>query len=99
MPRFNAILRKKMSKRRHVNATLPKSVTRSPWDVKLAIQAEWSRAARADQLPLSVLLAVEGMRRLPSIETDQALRAGLLRSCLVADGLCRIQTRTPSTSE
>ena len=35
------------------------------------------RTSRADLLPCSVLLAVEAMRRAPSLEADQTLRRGL----------------------
>jgi hypothetical protein len=44
---------------------------------QLTAQAELARNQRASSLPLSVLLAVEGMRRAPSAEADQALREGL----------------------
>jgi WD40 repeat protein len=44
---------------------------------QLAAQAELMRTSRADLLPCSVLLAVEAMRRAPSLEADQTLRRGL----------------------
>jgi WD40 repeat protein len=44
---------------------------------QLAAQAELVRNQRADLLPRSVLLAVESMRRFPSLEGDQVLRPGL----------------------
>ncbi|TKJ32315.1 MAG: hypothetical protein CEE38_23445 [Planctomycetes bacterium B3_Pla] len=44
---------------------------------QLAAQAELTRNQRADMLPRSVLLAVESVRRFPSLEADQALRQGL----------------------
>jgi len=44
---------------------------------QLGTQAEMVRNQRADKLPLSVLLAIESIKRSPSIEGDQALRNGL----------------------
>ena len=44
---------------------------------QLAAQAELTRNQRADLLSCSVLLAVEAMRRSPSLEADQTLRHGL----------------------
>lgn len=44
---------------------------------QLAAQAELTRTQDVANLPRSVLLAVEAMRRLPSPEADQALREGL----------------------
>jgi uncharacterized protein YpmB len=44
---------------------------------QLAAQAELTRNQQASLLPRSVLLAVESMRRFPSLEADQALRHGL----------------------
>ena len=44
---------------------------------KLAAQAELARNQQANFLQRSVLLAVESMRRSPSLEGDQALRRGL----------------------
>jgi WD40 repeat protein len=44
---------------------------------QLAAQAELIRNRRADMLPCSVLLAVEAMRRSPSLEAEQTLRRGL----------------------
>ncbi|MEW5801630.1 MAG: trypsin-like peptidase domain-containing protein [bacterium] len=44
---------------------------------KLAAQAELTMKQRAHLLPRSVLLAVESMRRYPSLEADQVLRHGL----------------------
>jgi KaiC/GvpD/RAD55 family RecA-like ATPase len=52
---------------------------------QLAAQAELVLRQKADLLPLSVLLAVESLRRFPSPEGDQVLRHGLtLLSCPVA---------------
>jgi WD40 repeat protein len=44
---------------------------------QLAAQADLTRAERPSEIERSVLLAVEGMRRYPCVEADQALRAGL----------------------
>jgi len=44
---------------------------------QLAAQSELIRDERAYLLPRSVLLAVESMKRYPSLEADQALRGGL----------------------
>jgi WD40 repeat protein len=44
---------------------------------QLAAQAELVRRQQPAALECSVLLAVESMRRLPSLEADQALRSGL----------------------
>jgi WD40 repeat protein len=44
---------------------------------KLAAQAELLRNQQAKSLELSVLLAVESVNRIPTIEADQALRHGL----------------------
>lgn len=44
---------------------------------QLVAQADLTRSQRADLLPRSVLIAVEGLKIFPSFETDQALRQGL----------------------
>jgi WD40 repeat protein len=44
---------------------------------QLVAQAELMRNSRADSLPVSVLLAVEALRRAPSLEAEQTLRRGL----------------------
>src|SRR5215831_16313027 len=44
---------------------------------QLAAQAERVSNQRASLLPVSVLLAIEALQRLSSLETDQALRNGL----------------------
>ena len=44
---------------------------------QLAAQAERVSHQRANLLPISVLLAIEALQRLSSLETDQALRNGL----------------------
>ena len=44
---------------------------------QLAAQAERVRNQQANLLPVSVLLAIEALQRLSSLETDQALRNGL----------------------
>src|SRR5262249_22326987 len=44
---------------------------------QLAAQAARVRSQRASLLPVSVLLAIEAVQRLSSLETDQALRNGL----------------------
>ena len=44
---------------------------------QLAAQAERVSHQRANLLPVSVLLAIEALQRLSSLETDQALRNGL----------------------
>lgn len=44
---------------------------------QLAAQSELIRAQGADLLPRSVLLAIESLKRYPSLEGDQALRHGL----------------------
>ena len=44
---------------------------------QLAAQAEVTRSERPNLLQRSVLLAVESMRRVPSLEADQVLRQGL----------------------
>src|SRR5215813_3299679 len=44
---------------------------------QLAAQAERVSNQRANLLPVSVLLAIEALQRLSSLETDQALRNGL----------------------
>jgi WD40 repeat protein len=44
---------------------------------RLAIQSETIRAEHPDRVSLSVLLAIEAVRNLQSVETEQALRGGL----------------------
>ena len=44
---------------------------------QLTAQAQSMRTQRTDSLPLSMLLAVESLRRSPSLEDDQLLRSGL----------------------
>ncbi|MFQ5793681.1 MAG: TIR domain-containing protein [Candidatus Bipolaricaulia bacterium] len=44
---------------------------------QLAAQAEFVRVQQADLLPRSVLLVVESLRRVPTLEGDQALRHSL----------------------
>src|SRR5262249_39124857 len=44
---------------------------------QLAAEAELTRNRQARLLPLSMLLAVDSLRRYPTTEADQTLRAGL----------------------
>ena len=70
----NETIAKKQAEQRRVEAEHQAELALSR---QLTAQAQSLRSQRTDSLPLSMLLAVESMKRSPSLEDDQLLRSGL----------------------